>query len=91
MAMRNRIRITTQTDRVLIIRRRRTTRLWCPECGREMEMIDAKAAEVLTGVKPPIRRDHAEAHGWHSSQGHDGSPLVCLESVLKWIERPGSQ
>jgi hypothetical protein len=84
---RKRIEIKIETDRVLIIRRRRATRMWCPECGAEVDMIDLKAAEVLCGIKAPAVREYIDNKAWHSFKSHDDQPLVCLESLLKWWDR----
>jgi len=69
--------MSIETDRVWIVRRRRGARAWCPECGCQVDMIDLEAAVALAGIQP----------AWHSSQGHDGRPRVCLESLLKSLER----
>lgn len=78
-----RTEITIETDRVLIIRRRRSIRAWCPECGREVDMVDRQEAEDLTGISGHAIRERAQAPGWHLSDGEDGIGLVCLESLLK--------
>ena len=40
-----RTEITVETDRVLIIRKSNSTRVWCAECGREVDMVDLDLAE----------------------------------------------
>jgi len=47
-------------------------------------MIDLKAVQILTGIEPAIMWKHIENNAWHSSRSHEGQPLVCLESLLKW-------
>jgi hypothetical protein len=93
-----RTEITVETDRVLIIRKRHSTRGWCAECGKEVDMVGLKEAETLSGMthprmSPPMLNQspatqpmlpgYGEWPGWHWSQAADGSPLVCLESLLK--------
>ena len=78
-----RTEITIQTDRLLIIRRGRSTPAWCRECGREVEMVEFSQAGALTGNSQPLLPDSAKSHGWHVSEDQNGSPLICLESVLK--------
>lgn len=82
--MRKRIEIHIETDRVLIIRRRRATRIFCRDCGGEADMIDLKAVQTLTGITLAILREHIDNKVWHSSRSRDGQPLVCLESLLGW-------
>ena len=75
--------ITVETDRVLIIRRRRSIRAWCPECGREVDIVGLQEAEDLTGILGHAIRERAQAPGWHLSDGEDGIGLVCLESLAR--------
>jgi hypothetical protein len=77
-----RTRITVETEQVLIVRRRGCTRRWCWECGREVDMIGFPQAAVLTGVVPRSLRDYARAEKWHLAETSDGSPLICLESLV---------
>jgi hypothetical protein len=86
--------ITVATEQVWIIRRSRTSRGWCAECGREVDMVDLKKAEALSGMTQPMLPQTRMTQpmlpgcgeggrGWHWSRASDGSPLVCLESLLK--------
>jgi hypothetical protein len=84
--------ITVETELVLIIRRRRSVRCWCQQCGRDVEMVELKEVQPLMGKREPMATqiltapstsvDRGEG-GWHWSQAADGSPLVCLESLQK--------
>jgi hypothetical protein len=80
MAVHKRTEITIETDRVLIIRRRRILRAWCPECGHEVEMVDPREAEAITAVRGLPLRDCAQ---WHVAQSQEGTGLICLDSLLK--------
>jgi hypothetical protein len=50
---RKRTEITVETDRLLIIRRRRTVRFWCRECGREVVAVIVAEAGTLGGITRP--------------------------------------
>jgi hypothetical protein len=93
-----RTEITVETDRVLIIRKSNSTRVWCAECGREVDMVDLNEVGAIAGTLPPGMAQRlpgeslstkpmlsgcGERPGWHWSQAADGSTLVCLESLLK--------
>jgi len=82
MTAHNRVEITIETERLLIIRRRRTFRAWCRECGCEVDMVSV-GDEAPTGVAGQTLSDGAEARGWHIAQGPGGTELVCLMSLLK--------
>jgi hypothetical protein len=78
--------ITIQTDLLVLIRGRRSTRAWCQQCGREVEMVGVSQAAELGGARKPLPPDSDQNHGWHVSEHRDGSLLICLESVLKSME-----
>ena len=78
-----RTEVTVETDRVVTIRRRRSIRVWCRECGRVVDAIGVEEAGALSGGKQPKVKDHAGADGWHLCEAWDGEMLVCLDSVLK--------
>lgn len=75
--------ISVETERVLIIRRRRSIRAWCAECGCEVDLVDETEAGALTGTPGAALRDRAQARGWHVSEDEDGTGFVCLQSLLR--------
>jgi len=76
---RKRMEVTVETDQVLIIRRRRSTRGWCQECGSEVEIVSLEDAAAIAGINSPLLHD-GMAQRWHFS-GSEGT-WVCLESLL---------
>jgi hypothetical protein len=72
-----------ETDQILIIRRRRSVRFWCQECGCDVEMADLGKAEALTGLTGQALSDGTGARRWHVAKGQDGAGFFCLESPLK--------
>jgi len=88
-----RTEITVETDRVVTIRRRRSLRAWCRECGALVDAIGIEEAAALAETGPSnlqdqarqdqARQDHAGAGGWHVCEGWDGETIICLDSVLK--------
>jgi hypothetical protein len=75
--------VTVETDRVLIIRRRLTKRGWCRECACEVDMVELSEVQALTNKSQLELHDGSLSQSWHFSEDVDGSPLVCLESLLK--------
>jgi hypothetical protein len=73
--------ITVQTDRILLIRRRRPIRAWCHACACETDMLTIDEVGSVTSSGPPLSLDMQR--GWHVSEAEDGTPLVCLDSFLK--------
>jgi len=76
---RKRMEVTVETNQVLIIRRRRSTRGWCEECGREMEIVSLEDAAAIAGISGPLLHDGV-AQRWHFSDREE--QWVCLESLL---------
>jgi hypothetical protein len=75
--------MTVQTDRVLIIRERRSRRAWCQQCGREVDAVSFEEAGSLANAAQPVLPGNSESKTWHICTGSDGEQLVCLESLLK--------
>jgi hypothetical protein len=82
MGAHKRTEITIETERILTIRRRRSIRLWCSQCGFEVEAMGQEEAAAFTGMSGQALRDSARARGWHLSEGPDGAGLICLKSML---------
>jgi len=78
-----RTEITVETDQVMTIRRRRSIRVWCRECGRVVDAVGVEEAGAIAGTTPSQLRDRAGALGWHVCEGWDDEMLVCLDSVLR--------
>ncbi|MBZ5598608.1 MAG: hypothetical protein LAN83_09820 [Acidobacteriia bacterium] len=83
MTAHKRTEITVESDQFFIIRRRRTVRVWCQECGCEVDTVGLGEAEEFNGVPGLMLRAGAQAREWHFSEGQDGTRLICLESLLK--------
>jgi hypothetical protein len=77
--------ITIETDSLLILRGRTTTRAWCQLCAAEVEMI------VLGNVSR-ISGDFQLLEVWlkcgalHRTDTTDGSAAICLNSLLTQVQ-----
>src|ERR1700688_2436559 len=78
-----RTRITIEINRVLIVRRMRSSRTWCPECAREVDVVGTEEASVLIGMTQPAFQECVETGKWHFSESSDGALLICLDSLMK--------
>ncbi len=78
-----RTEITVQTDRVVVIRQRRSRRVWCQQCGREVNAVSFQEAGELTGVPLLALPDNGASAAWHVCVGENGELVICLESLLK--------
>lgn len=78
-----RIEMTVQTDRVLIIRQRQWRRVWCQQCGCEVDAVSVSEAKGLVGTAQALLPGDAESQAWHVCTGKDGEQFICLQSLLK--------
>lgn len=78
-----RTEITLQTEQVFLIRRRQSCRLWCEECGREVDVVGLQDVGKLMGTTQPALSASPVPEAWHVCAGQDGEPFICWESVLK--------
>jgi hypothetical protein len=81
--VRRRIKITVETESVLVLRRRAAScRAWCAVCFATTAFAPlAEACELTASDAATVRRLLA-AGRLHSIEASDGSPLVCLRSAL---------
>jgi hypothetical protein len=79
-------KITIEIDSLMVIRQAGTERAWCPRCRAQVDAISlingglreqGAAAQILAW----LRTD--ELHGWELP---DGSPKICLPSLLRCFE-----
>ena len=78
-----RTQIRIETDQVLIIRRRKSIRVWCQECACEVDMVRLEEAAALTGMAQHTLRNCIANEEWHVFQSPGESPVICLDSLLK--------
>lgn len=75
--------ITVETARLVIVRRCRSLRGPCAQCGCEVDMIGLEQAGAIAGIEEPTLGANDVTLAWHVCQGPDGEFLVCLDSLLK--------
>jgi len=85
MGKRTKIRI--ETDSLLILRGRNSTRAWCPLCAAEAEMIALKDAGLISNLERPALEEWLNSAELHRSQAADGSALICLNSLLARVRK----
>ena len=75
-------KITIETDSLLILRGRSSTRAWCTQCGTDAEMIALENVGVVSNLDRPALEAWLDSAELHRSQANDGSSQVCLNSLL---------
>jgi hypothetical protein len=81
------LKITIETDSLLILRGQKSQRTWCSKCGSEVEMIPLDSTGVISNLAPPEVEAWIQSEDLHHIQTSDGAPLVCLNSMLKLVRK----
>ena len=77
--MKTRTEITVETERLVIVNRRRRN-AWCPSCARYVDMLTVDDAAILFHVASRTVFYWAESGVVHSSETPEGLLLICPHS-----------
>ena len=82
MKRKKRIEITIETERLLVITRRKSATLaMCSQCAGQVEMVTADEASTLAGVSSRTIYRWIEEGKVHFLEPSDGLSLICLNSL----------
>jgi hypothetical protein len=81
MTKTRRMRITIQTERLLVINRSRSLYSLCAACGDEVRMVTIDQAAVLARVTSREIYREVEAGMIHFIETTEGSLLICVNSL----------
>jgi hypothetical protein len=85
MARQTRIRI--ETESLLVLKGGRSLRGWCPRCQAESELIPMEGVGVISNLAPAAVEAWISSEELHHSRSADDLPLICLNSLLKRVQR----
>ena len=77
--MKTRTEITIETERLVIVNRRRRD-AWCAACSRQVEMLNVDDAAIFAHVNSRTIFHWAESGALHSSETPEGLLLICPHS-----------
>jgi len=80
-------KITIETDSLLILCGRTPLRAWCQQCSGETEMILLEGVGVISNLLPSEVEAWIESEDLHRSQAPDGGQLICLNSLIKRVQK----
>ena len=83
MAKPRKIEITIQTDRRLVIYATGSGGTWCRQCNADREFVTIQTAGLLANSMLGVLVNGELPSSLHLSDLSDGSPRVCLESLLQ--------
>jgi hypothetical protein len=81
--LRKTLRVTVETEQLVIIRRRQITRFWCSQCGDESEFIPVEAVGRMLRGGLSEGTQLLEGDGFHLRKIENGSVVVCVKSLPK--------
>ena len=64
-------KITIESDSLLILRGRSSTRAWCPQCGTDTETIALENIGVISNMERTALEEWLNSGELHGSQGVD--------------------
>lgn len=82
-------KITIESHSLLILRGRRSLWAWCPDCASEVEVIPLDGVGVISNLAPPEVEAWIQSEDLHHSRAADGALLICLNSMIKRIQKKG--
>lgn len=82
------VRITVETDTVMLVRQARTCQAWCPLCQAQVDAIVVNDAHFPDRSTSHIREwlRTGKLHRWGPSEGR---AHICLVSLLRCFELDG--
>jgi len=84
--MAKQVTITIETSSLLLLRSRNSMRVWCPQCAAEGEMIALENTGAISNLDQRALEQWLNSADLHRSQATDGSPLICLNSLLACVQ-----
>jgi hypothetical protein len=79
--MKKRTEVMIETERLLVIRNRPQSVMWCERCRDEVRMLTVDQAALVTGVRSLIIYRMVETGDLHFAENDEGILLVCLRSL----------
>jgi hypothetical protein len=80
-------KITIETDSLLVMRGTVSPRGWCPDCAAESAVIPFNGIGVISNLTPSEVQAWLECEAIHHSQAPDGTHLICMNSLLKRLQK----
>jgi hypothetical protein len=84
LATKKTMRITIETERLLVIRRGSSARGWCEQCATEVDMILLESAAELGQVAAGKIQHLLDSRKLHLSNV-SGPVYICLNSLLREV------
>ncbi len=77
--------LTIETESLLVVRGSGAAKSWCAQCAADTEMIEMRDLDVVTNLGRSAVEEWLSSVDLHRSVASDGSPVVCLNSLLAHV------
>lgn len=85
--MAKRTKISIESHSLLVLQGGKSLGVWCPQCGVEADMIPLNDVGVVSNLSPAEVQAWIESSDLHHITTADGAALICLNSMLKRVQR----
>lgn len=76
-------KITIETERLLVISRKKGAEAWCERCKAPRKMLEPRDAAAISGLSARAVFRRVESGQLHFTETPDGALLICLDSLLE--------
>ncbi|HVO59342.1 MAG TPA: hypothetical protein VMT53_00325 [Terriglobales bacterium] len=76
------IRVTVETDTLMVVRHAKAVSAWCPDCGAHVDAVTLTPESFPDAASAALMQQWLAAgklHLWHSTEG---AVQVCVNSLL---------
>jgi hypothetical protein len=78
-----RMKITVESERLLVVVHQKGVESWCPGCGASVKMVGLEEAVAIAAVSRRVIFRQIEKRRLHFSETTPEGLLICLNSLLK--------
>jgi hypothetical protein len=80
------IKITIETNSLLVLQGHYSRRAWCPLCAAESEMIALENAGLISNLQPPALEQWLKSGDLHRLPTRLGAPTIDAKARLTIVE-----
>jgi hypothetical protein len=84
--MAKQVTIAIETSSLIVLNARSSGRMWCPRCGAEGEVLKLGPRKSQSDAGWETLEQLIARRNVHRQQAADGSALICLNSLLAFID-----
>lgn len=83
------VKVTVETDTVMVVRHASTVPAWCPRCEVEVDVIGLESDGLAEPAATAQIQEWLDTGALHHWQPPGGPTQICLSSMLRCFEQDG--